>query len=344
MSGFDPITVIEASYRFDGSDKSWMSGILETVESYWDDDHGVGMFDVSLDEEGRPSFSNMAFRAENPEVLARVVRAMNRDLSDEQIEHTYRKKMVYGTLSERMAPVLSDFTQDPVYRKFGHPLGVYDFCAARIADPSGTMFIMGAPLSEVSETTEQERQLWSRLAAHIAAAYRLRRRHKPASLDADEIKAVLSVDGEVLHLSRETTDADESRDRLERAAEAIGRARGDLREARPDRAVELWRALVDGRYSLVEHVDTDGKKYLITRRNAPYTVEPSALTPRERQVVRFAVLGHDDELIGYELGLSRPTVSQLLKKSLEKLALESRDDLAGLSGIVPGGREASHEG
>lgn len=328
---FDPVSVIEAAYRVGVSDEAWMRGILSQVGPAWDEGFGLSMFEVALDEQGRPCFGVSVFDSPIADSYEAIVLRMNREIDDQQIEHSYRKQMILGTLSERMAPVCADFRQDPVYRELAHPVGVYDFLGLRIADPSGTMLIMGAPLEAVSTTTDAQRRLWGRIAAHIAAGYRLRRQLAGDGLVADEAAAVLSEQGQVEHLADEHVSTEQSsRDRLELAAEAIGRARSTTRRDAPVEAIELWQALVDGRYSLVEHVDTDGKKMWLAHRNEPATDEPPELTPTERQVVQFAAMEHSNELIAYELGLPEARVAENLACGLGKLGLDSRIQLAQL--------------
>src|SRR5512143_2854719 len=74
-------------------------------------------------------------------------------------------------------------------------------------------------------------------------------------------------------------------------------ARRRVVRADPDEALQLWRGLVDGTWSLVDHHDTDGKRYLLARRNQPGVREPTALTQNERSVLAFAAMGHQNKYI-----------------------------------------------
>lgn len=87
----------------------------------------------------------------------------------------------------------------------------------------------------------------------------------------------------------------------------------------PQDSVELWRALVSGRWSVVEHFERDGKRYYLAHKNDPQLAPDLALTERERQVLGYAELGHSDKLIAYSLGLSRSTVATLLARARRKL-------------------------
>ncbi|HJK99710.1 MAG TPA: LuxR C-terminal-related transcriptional regulator [Polyangiaceae bacterium LLY-WYZ-14_1] len=111
---------------------------------------------------------------------------------------------------------------------------------------------------------------------------------------------------------------------------AMDRARTRAGRADAERAVAAWRALVEGRWSLLDHFDSDGRRYLVARENEPATRTIRTLTPRERQVALYAAHGHSNKLIGYELGLSEGTVKAHLARAMGKLGFESRSRLASL--------------
>lgn len=338
MERFDPISVIESAYRFDCPEREWMSGILQTVRPAWDQGRGVAMFDMRLDEQGMPDIGTTVCKGGLAEHFDEVIRAMNASIGQARVDLAYRKQFVYATLSERMKPMYPDFRDDPIYRKHAHPYGVYDFAAAQIADPTGTMLFLGAPLPEVAETSQQARKNWARIVAHVAAAYRLRQRALPTGIESEDVHAILDPAGRVLHLDDTFLERDSSRDSLEHAAEAIGRARSGMRRTAPEHAVRLWTALVDGQYSLVRHEDTDGKSYLLARKNDPEAAGPKGLDQRERQIASFAAMGHSDELIAYELGLDPELVATQLDNALTKLNLDSRAQLSQLWQMLQAGQ------
>jgi DNA-binding NarL/FixJ family response regulator len=90
--------------------------------------------------------------------------------------------------------------------------------------------------------------------------------------------------------------------------------------------------MVHGEWTLVDHADTDGKRFLLAKRNLPGVRDLAALTKRERQVASYAACGLSLKQIGYELGLSVSTVSAQLKSGLRKLRLTSRTDLVAQLG------------
>ncbi len=166
----------------------------------------------------------------------------------------------------------------------------------------------------------RNRELWTRFAAHLGTALRLRRFAKEAS--PSSAHAVLSPNGRLEHGGVDAVAAETA---LSGAAKAIDRARGKLRRLDPDAAAALWRTMVRGEWSLVDWYDHDGKRFLLAQENRiPGQLRSRALTPREEQVVACAAMGHSNKLIAYDLGLSTGTVSVLLGRAARKLGVSGR--------------------
>jgi DNA-binding NarL/FixJ family response regulator len=89
-----------------------------------------------------------------------------------------------------------------------------------------------------------------------------------------------------------------------RVAALIETNRDPALRSQPKEAVAIGRALADGRWSLVDHFDHEGRRYLIARPSEPDARAWAKLTERERVAVAFASMGHANELIAYELGLA----------------------------------------
>ncbi len=165
----------------------------------------------------------------------------------------------------------------------------------------------------------RERTLWTRFAAHLGAAARLRLNHPLTT--PESALAVLTPTGGLEHGTAETIAA---RGELATAAKSIDRARGKMRRVDPDAASALWRAMVRGEWSLVDWFDHDGKRFLLAQDNRITTRARPELTERERQVVACAAMGHSNKLIAYDLGLSTGTVAVLLARAAKKLGVTSR--------------------
>ena len=114
---------------------------------------------------------------------------------------------------------------------------------------------------------------------------------------------------------------------LLRAAVQVDRARGALRRQDPDEALAIWRALVSGRWSMIDWFDSDDRRYVLALPNPPHVDDPRGLTKRESQVVAYALLGEGHKMIAYRLGLSRPTVSKALRAAMRKLGVKTQAQL-----------------
>jgi DNA-binding CsgD family transcriptional regulator len=109
-------------------------------------------------------------------------------------------------------------------------------------------------------------------------------------------------------------------------------ARNQLRRASADAALAVWSAVLRGEWTLIDHTDQDGKRYILARRNRSGPGEPGALTFRERQVLAHAAVGSSTKQIAHELELTSSSVSQHLKQGLRKLRLRDRTELVALFG------------
>ena len=106
-------------------------------------------------------------------------------------------------------------------------------------------------------------------------------------------EAVLTPDGAVRHAEE---PAKRARGLLARAVVAMDRARTSRRREDQDAALEGWRGLVAGRWSLVEQFDTDRKRFIVARKNDPRIAAPSALAlpmkrMKESSAKELTVLG-----------------------------------------------------
>jgi DNA-binding CsgD family transcriptional regulator len=163
--------------------------------------------------------------------------------------------------------------------------------------------------------------LWARIAPHLATASRLRRKLARGA----EPEAVLEPDGRVAHAEGDARGR-LAREALRDMAVRIDRARS-LRRDRGE-ALELWRCMVDERWTVIDRFERDGRRYVVAYPNAP---DPraalDALTARERAVSVAAALGHSNKVIAYELGTAESTVATLLTRASRKVGASSRVEL-----------------
>ncbi|HEX6273897.1 MAG TPA: LuxR C-terminal-related transcriptional regulator [Polyangiaceae bacterium] len=186
--------------------------------------------------------------------------------------------------------------------------GVEDMVGVNGLDPSGRgcMLAIATPRRKHSPRTQH---LWHRLAAHISAGNRLRAVLEKLASETQDLtahaEAILSPSGKIEHATG-PAEPRAARDALRDALVRIDAARGERDD--PERSVELWRGLVAGRWSLVEHFERDGRRYYLAHKNAPELARDRTLTPQEQLVLGYAELGHSNKLISYELGLAASTI------------------------------------
>jgi DNA-binding NarL/FixJ family response regulator len=137
----------------------------------------------------------------------------------------------------------------------------------------------------------------------------------------------------VLHAEGDARDGT-AREALARAVRAIDRARGSLRRHDADEALAVWRALVAGKWSVVEWIDSDGRRLLVAHLNSIDAEDPRRLSGREREVAEFIIYGRSNSEISYALGLAVGHVNRIVRSVLRKLGHARRTDLACVFGAL----------
>ena len=98
------------------------------------------------------------------------------------------------------------------------------------------------------------------------------------------------------------------------------------RDPRSD-PVEIWRSILRGRCHVIEHFEANGRRYFVVARCPRGETHPRALSKREAEVVLHAMRGETHKRIAYPLGLSRSSVTKLLRSALGKLHVRTQAQL-----------------
>ena len=204
-------------------------------------------------------------------------------------------------------------------------MGIHDFAAIKVADPSGVGCILGIPLPEVRTVPDDSNARWEAVMVHVAAALRLRRNLSPEGTVFDDAAAVLESSGRCVDAGLSAQD-NTVREALREAVKRIDRARGKLRNNRWKRCY-CGKASCPDAFRWSNHFDSDGRRFIVARRNDPRVPDPRALTERERQVASYVALGHSGKYISYALGLSSATISRAIQSASRKLGAKSKTDL-----------------
>jgi DNA-binding CsgD family transcriptional regulator len=334
----DLIAAIEACYRPTVSDETWMEGVLAGVLPLVD--AGNGAFAVFFDASDPARLRAWSPRHIdcNQEFVDLAVR-MIEVAPPVVIDRFYRRPKPGITASQLVGPTI--WAQLPNDIGWILPAGLKDCIGVVCTDVTHRGCALLAPSSRVMSVPRRRTMQLRRFAVHAATGLRLRRRLDAvppppgARSDVPGGEAILHSDGRIAHAEPDAEPA-EARDALRTFARAVDRARGPMRRSDPDGALDLWKGLAGGRWSLVDHFDTDGRRYLVAHRNDPQLASPNALTLPERQIAGYAAMGHSNKLIAYELGLAESTVATHLGAASLKLGVRSRADLARLFGGIVG--------
>lgn len=321
----DPMDVVDAAYKIDAPDAQWLRDLAHATLPLLDEGFGLAAFEYFKPEGGQP----------------RIVQRFHLGIPHEldAIYHTVFQTMDPGIRLRpfRLGPCIAgselmgmrkEFLKQPHMKRFVHRFGMYDSIWITAAEPSGRGVGFHAGRSRIHWVTPAQKKRWGRIAAHLSTAVRLRHALKVREL-ADGVgpgDAVLDPQGRIHEASGPAKTAT-ARQLLRRGVLALERARGPLRRTDPDASLELRKALVGARWSLIDRVELDGRRYIVARENVPRASGPEALSPREKLVVAYAKLGRSTKEIAYELGRSDSTVRVLLKRAKDKLGARSRRDL-----------------
>lgn len=321
----DPLGVIEAIYRVDLDARTWLAAVGDAIYDQMGAGLGVLAFEYQVTEGDRLRVGD-TWERDMPSGLVEMMRGRSEHLPDWFVRETYAR-CAADTASQGGGSVrVREHAREGI-RALARAFGRGDIFIVSGIDPTRHGVYVGAWLGKETRLPPRTRATWNRIAVHLAAGHRLRRRLTEVERSTpDSSEAILAPDGRVAH-ARAGADGRDARRTLRAAVLDVERARGPLRETDADQAVERWRGLVSGRWSLVDHFESDGKRYVLARRNDVPVGGLAALTVREHQATGYAALGHGNKLIAYEMGISPSTVGVLLHRASQKLGAASREDL-----------------
>ena len=337
----DFLEIIEAAYAESADPDAWLKGALEAVRPHLD--RGTGVFAHRFTH-GKDDFWRGRIHCLGAdEALAKSLDGLTAflDQMPKEAALAYARRFYPRAPMVVWASELAGGSLRGSFGEYRRTLGVEgsvaldgfgDSLGVLAADPSGHGCIFFTIDSKPTRLPTRTIAAWRRVAAHLVTGYRLVRQR------CDAKDAILSPTGKVLHLEPEVTRKDA--EPLCEATRAIDRARGKLRRTDPDRALALWRGLVDGRWSLVDHFDHDGRRYVVAKRNAPEVLPWHSLTARESQILAFVAQGQTHKIIAYQLGLSPSAVGESLVRARKKVGARSRLDLVS---AYLSARDSSHE-
>jgi DNA-binding CsgD family transcriptional regulator len=319
----DPIALVEAAYHLAPDESAWLDGLAQAARPMLDAGSGSLAFIYDATDAEWASI-RAASSLDVDAALAGGLLNVPAQRGDQSrwLVNSLRATLV--TTARRTLPR----APRAVGEHFGKCLEHAGFADARVViatDPSRIGVTFVAPSASPCAWAPRDVNRWSRIASHVAAGLRIRRRQpRLASVFGcgSGPEAILRPDGRVEH-AEAPAQGERERTALRRGALALDRARGPLRRHDADEALGIWEGLVAGRWSLVDHVDSDRRRYLLAHRNDPDAPDVRGLTLRERQVLGYVAAGHSNKVIAYELGLRLSTVAGHLTRAKRKLGSPS---------------------
>jgi DNA-binding CsgD family transcriptional regulator len=326
----DVIGLIEQGYLPRVDRAAWLRGITPLFRPFLDPDQ-IALISYFLPPSELPFLSvGPNCRVPSEEFKQAFMQAIA-SRPPEQVERVMRAARTPGLYT--ITEALGELPVNPLHDR----ITLVDSPGVVVHTADGPPAVIAGYVSDPFPIDSSLRALWRRIAVHLGAGCRLSGR--PSSTDAQDVESVVSPDGRVLDASKPLAGTT-ARERLRAAVRAVDRARTRRGRADPEAALELWRGLFSGRWSLVDHFDSDGKRFLLARRNDPDAPGPPPLPLRQRQILFYVGAGWSNKEVGYALGLSSSTVAVHLHRALRSLRLASRADWIKLSSEVAGAMAA----
>ncbi len=321
--GADLLGLIEAAYRVDVPEDEWLAGITNAGNDLFDRGLGTAAYLYSLGD-AEPVITRIALGGSfDPSWLASFqsrIGELPQVVDGPPVG--WRSWMHMQAAMAASIPEMESIAA--AFDAFG---GAKDVFAINGRDPQGFGVWIGIPQKKKGKLTDEERTLYTRVSTHLAAGYRIRRMLGTKS-PTDAADAVLTPNGEIEHAVGDARD-DEARNALRRAAVAIDRARSREVRKNAEGATRIWRGLVDGRWTLLDQFDSDGKRFVVAAKNDVAIKKPRPLSARERQVLAYGAMDQTNKEIAYALGLSAATVRVLIARASQKLGVRGRADAIG---------------
>jgi DNA-binding CsgD family transcriptional regulator len=320
------VELLESIYAFELDDSAWLQGVLAATTVLCGPENSyVGYF---YDASDAAAFEVWNVRTVGPwQEIVESFRMWRESVTPQLVNRTFRRLRVGSTRRTGM-PTAGPMLEQRAYAGWGDIFNVNGL------DPSGIgcVLTIGTREHEIATSPEQL-EVFTRLSSHLATAFRCRRRagitktpgSRDRAPDRSATEAILDAQGRFVHAEGEAAKR-AARDRIRTASASIAALRA-RRERSGRGPLEAWRPLVGARWTLVDHFQRDGTRYVVARENLSPAENLDMLTERERQVVLQAALGSTNKEVAYALGISDSTVRVLLARAAWKVGARSREEL-----------------
>jgi DNA-binding NarL/FixJ family response regulator len=311
----DYVSLIESCYRAAATDERWLSGVLDSASPIFDLGHGCGFSMQRATTGGAPSAALIGQLGMATDPAAAPAASEIDPVSYRALWYPSSPVTFISSLIKRVSPSMR-----PMMRAYLEAARVNDMVGMVGHPKADTAFVFWIGASRRRDVTSGMRTSLHQARLHLETALRLR-------LCSSEAVAVLSPSGSIHDLKAvPNPEALRAGTRtIERLLTRRGRAEG------PD-ALAAWKALVEGRWSLVERHDTDGKRLYLAFENPPQAIAYRALSALEAKVVDLSARGLSGKHVAYALGVAESSVSRHLASAATRLGFANRTAVLQFAG------------
>lgn len=303
------LQILETLYRFDLDEATHVQLIQETAARHWQKRGPILLSSGRLVRGGGLDLSHPHVTRDEGLDYARAITETFQNLPTDELRTCLSADPVYGGgiecgLKGRISPQINS--------RFIHHAGIVDMLGFFAGTREGGLVGLTTLLHARSSTSPRERGHWQPLAAHLAAAWRLRQRFDSGAAMDELTDAVFRPDGRM----------SEARVQLhgpmrERLRELVRRR--ELERSSRTGSHGMWSELIEGRWTLVDHFEANGRRVVIALRNTPMGESLCRLTDREVDALAQARNGASNKEIGLRMNLSTSSVTRLLQTVTRKL-------------------------
>jgi DNA-binding CsgD family transcriptional regulator len=317
----DLIGIVESFYTAGLSEDDWLRVVMEKVRPLIDR-YRLGVSGVLYNCPDPCTFvPSHVLLCDVSEGLQALLFEGMKDFSPAYIADTFLNRACYLGSTVRGWDEISTIRNGRA-----HAGGLYDGLQLNAIEPDGAGCWFGSPQSEIAPLSDELYLTLLRVARHLAAAHRLRRKHAQARVSPEEAEAVLGDDGRIEQAEGMAKEP-ASRAALARAAKTMEKVRSRRTRSEPRDAIKEWQSMVWRRWSLVEHFEEDGKRFVLAMDNRAKPPSIQLLSERERDVAFRALRGESNKAIAHALGLAHSTIRVLLARAAAKVGARSRAEL-----------------
>jgi DNA-binding CsgD family transcriptional regulator len=321
------VSILEAAYAIELSDEAWLQGVLHALAAVCGSQHHyLGFFYDASDVNDLKIHNPFGIHL-TPEATAGF--AHFQTLTAPGFVRLTFRSLLTGSCRKTGFQYLEPMLLERERLGWGDVFNINGLDISGL----GCNLTLGCREREFSPRPHDAR-IFRRIAVHVAAAYRCRRRlaegNAPTPSGAARLtsgaEAVLDEQGRIVH-AEGAAAGQKARERIRSAAAAIDSLRSKARRQRGADAIEAWHPLTGARWTLLESFEENGRRYMVARENQSQLEPFAMLTDRERQVVVHAGLGMSTRQIAYSLGISEATVRVLMSRAAIRMGVRTRKEL-----------------